>query len=156
MLTIETYIASSPINGLGLFTKNPIEQGTMIAYFEPEFDVLVSDIEKFFAIQQKFLKRNAFKLAEGYVLFSDDARYINHSKRNCLCYASPILIDKASRTAYRHCLIALVDIPSGSELTIDYEQVCPEQYAEICGFVERRNAGLWPPRIAANDKYNAR
>ena len=151
MLLIETYIGASQIDGLGLYTKKPIEKGTLVAYFEPDFDVLIAAPDSFHELQQKFLKRNAFFSHGKYFLFSDDGRYINHSKQNNLTYASSIVCKIGT---FNRCFIALKDSPSGNELTIDYETFSPEQFAELNGFVEMRNANLWPPKVVVNGKYN--
>ena len=41
MLVIDAYLDKSPIQGLGVFAKQPIAKGTVIWKFDPRFDRLI-------------------------------------------------------------------------------------------------------------------
>src|SRR5208337_5202493 len=145
MLTIETYVAPSRIHGLGLFTTQAVEQGTIVCYYEPTFDVRIHDTRPHVEITKTFLEKFSFKLDGQQHLFSDDFRYINHKVKANLCYKWQVSLP--DRQASYLNFIAIVDIPSGSELTIDYATIDEEHYKRVTNFVERRDAQLWPPKV---------
>src|SRR5262245_20577126 len=85
MLHIETYLAPSPIHGIGLFAKRPIRRDTLIWEFIPGFDQELSneDLERL----DPFCRRRVLVYAffnpwkSRYILCADDARFINHSSQ---------------------------------------------------------------------------
>jgi len=143
MLTIETYVAPSRIHGLGLFAAQNIEMGTIVSFVMPAFDTFVSKktFETFPEITQRYIKKYAFYLNEyeSYYMPTGDERFINHKIK------SNIVGSVAQNSLFRY--VAIVDIPSGSELTIDYATIDEEHYKRVTNFVERRDAQLWPPKV---------
>jgi SET domain-containing protein len=163
MLTVETFIGPSKIHRLGLFAAQPIAQCTMIAYKDTRLDNLI--FKDYYAaansITKNVIDHYAFRFYEFnyYLLYHDNARFINHSAKNNICYADSIDVPATSRAQphrFMDALVALRDIPSGEELTLDYSIYCPYQYSVINDFVERRDANLWPPKVKIGDKLNER
>jgi hypothetical protein len=151
MLTVKTYIAPSKIHNLGLFTQEPIAKGTIVSYFDVNFDIRIfkEQYNKHACIIQLFLDHHAFIFEQDdwRVLFYDNGRFINHANNSNLCYM-PVMNIANQNLQYFHCLIAIRDIPSGEELTLNYQAYCPQQYGKINDFIERRDANLWPPKVA--------
>jgi SET domain-containing protein len=83
MLEVETYLRTSPINGIGLFSKNAIPKGTIIWRFREGFDTVLN--KKEFDRLPKYAKQTIIHYMfysndlEGYVIMPDDARFFNHS-----------------------------------------------------------------------------
>jgi len=117
MLLVPTYVARSPIHGLGLFASERIAAGTKMWAFQPGLDAFVSD-EVFAGLpdfQRSFLEHYAFRSPiwpGGWVIGFDHSRYINHS-------AEPNT-DNESEFAF-----ASRDIQKDEEITCDYEEIHP-------------------------------
>ncbi len=143
MLTIETYVAPSRIHGTGLFSGQNIERGTIVSFVMPAFDTLISKetFEGFPEITQRYIKKYAFYINKyvSYYLPTGDERFINHKIKGNLVGSA------AQNSSF--CYIAIVDIPSGSELTIDYATIDEEHYKRVTNFTEMRDAQLWPPKV---------
>lgn len=113
MLLIGTYLDKSPIQGLGVFAKNPVPKGTVIWRLDPRFDQLI-EVEQYESTAgpiKSYLDRYCYPRRSDprYVVFeADDARYMNHADDPNFGYLSE---DEA---------IALRDIAAGEELTCDY------------------------------------
>src|SRR5438128_5174834 len=84
MLLVETYLALSPIHGIGLFAKTRIRKDMKIWEFTPGFDLelRVEDLAVLPISSRQRVRDyayfNAYK--RRYILCSDDARFINHSE----------------------------------------------------------------------------
>lgn len=111
MLLVRTYLAPSPIQGIGLFAAEPLAKGTEIWKFVAGFDLTLakSAAGRFPAVAREFLEHYAYyqEAAGGYVLMADDARFFNHAD-------APNTIGKDKST------IAARDIAAGEELTCNY------------------------------------
>jgi SET domain-containing protein len=119
MLYVETYLAPSPIHGIGLFAATRVEQGTTIWEFVPGFDQELSeeDIARLSgACRERILNYayyNARKLR--HILCADDARFMNHSEDpNTVSLGFDAEGDGEGRT------IAARDIMPHEEITEDY------------------------------------
>ena len=143
MLTVETRLAMSKIHGLGLLATQPIKKGVIVSYFGLDFDRLSSCNADLPKITQEFLEKYAFNTTDGVWLFNDNARFINHAKNANLAYSFHLNVGFSAF----HCFVALNDIPSGAELTIDYETFDKEHYKRICDFEELHDARSWPPKV---------
>lgn len=113
MLLVDVYIAPSPIQGIGVFSKEPIARGSLIWRLDERFDRLipVELYESQTGPVKSYLDRYAYPRHSdpNYIVFeADDARYMNHSDTpNC---------------DFSHGDVAHVlrDIAAGEELTCDY------------------------------------
>jgi uncharacterized protein len=116
MMLIATYVGPSAINGIGVFTKEPITKGQEVWHFETELS-LVIEPEKLSALPspvRKFVKKYAFrhpKSPENLILEADDGRFMNHSIKPNL--------DLSSKMKG----IALRDIDIDEELTCNYADI---------------------------------
>jgi uncharacterized protein len=119
MLHVETYLAESPIDGIGLFAKRPIRRNALIWQFAPGFDLELSDEElKRLAdpCRRRILEYayyNAQKMR--YILCSDDARFINHSPEPNTHSVGFGTDDKEEGVT-----LAARDIEADEEITEDY------------------------------------
>lgn len=126
MLIVSTYIAQSAIEGVGVFTAEPIMQGMRISRFEPAFDRLIP-VEEYLSAPphlKALLDRYAFPHPADpkFLVYEvDNARFMNHSEE--------------PNTSFRDFAagVALRDISAGEELTCnyndffsDYELLAPE------------------------------
>ena len=113
MFTIQTYLAQSQIDGIGVFAGEFIASGAVIWKFEAGFDVIVSD-EKFAELSkmaQAWILHYGYynKQEGGYVLCMDNAKYTNHSS------------DPNMRAVdNRNPSITTRDIQKGEEITENY------------------------------------
>lgn len=110
MFRVPTYLARSPIHGIGVFTPFPIDAGTLIWDFTPEVDLRLTagELEEFPEPYLSRLRNYCYLEPSGlYVLCGDNARFMNHS-------ADPSCDDQGTTTR------AGRDIAAGEELTCDY------------------------------------
>lgn len=121
MLVVRTYLAASPIHGIGLFAGEHVAKGAIVwrpstgdQIFAPGFTKYAHEV---FA---EFLARYAFKRSDGSLLLpGDDARFMNHDNpANLTC--GPLGEDLASR-----------DIAVGEELTCCYWEFDCEWRAKL-------------------------
>ena len=111
MLLVQTFVAPSAIEGLGVFTEQKIVQRTLLWVLDRRIDLTWSK-ELFQAlpdIVRSNLRRYASwdEIGQFWLYCTDDARFFNHSvKPNCF--------DDNLRT------IAMRDIEPGEELTCLY------------------------------------
>jgi SET domain-containing protein len=116
MLLVRVRVAQSPIHGLGVFAAEPIARDTDVWRFTPGFDL---------DLDPALLERQPEHLRERllhygyvdprlnrYILCCDDARFLNHSD-------TPNVRPDFTRDRYG-VDIAVCDIASGQELTVDY------------------------------------
>ena len=117
MLLVRTYLASSPIDGIGLFVAEPIAKDTVIWTFDPRIDRLFSpeERESFPEPLRTFLRTYSYPRcprASEFVLDGDHARFMNHSKAPNTCNIG------SDTTAAR-------DIDADEELLCDYDEFYP-------------------------------
>jgi len=148
MLLIDTFIAQSHISGIGLFTNQTIEQGTVISKFHPGLEIYIYD-HAFNALQElnkNFFRKQAFHFDKYnyYFLPGGNERFINHSQKNNLTLYADYQNYKSGEP---NCMVSLVDIPSGHELTLNYIEFDRDQYGKIVNHIELRDAKSWPPKI---------
>jgi SET domain-containing protein len=113
MFLISTYVARSEIEGVGVFSAEPVAKGQVISKFEPEFDRLIPTREYLGAPPhlKSLLDRYAFPHPEkpGFIVYEvDNSRFMNHSGNPNTDYS-----DFAAGRALR-------DIAAGEELTCNY------------------------------------
>jgi len=113
MLLVNAYLDKSPIQGIGLFAKQPILKGALVWALDLRFDRLVETAlyESLTGPMKDYLDRYAYphRRDPRYIVFeADDARYMNHSDDpNC----------DFSKLEVAH---ALHDIAAGEEMTCNY------------------------------------
>jgi hypothetical protein len=113
LFLVSTFIAPSPIEGVGVFTAEPIGKGAVISRFDPGFDRLIPTKDYLAAppYLKSLLDRYAFphpKMPEFIVFEVDNSRFMNHALDANTDYS-----DFAAGVALR-------DIAAGEELTCDY------------------------------------
>ena len=125
MILIDYEIKSSPIHGAGMFTKQAIKKGEVIAIASPELDVDIS-VETFNKLQQRekdeILYWGFYDAPRGvYHVDFDNTKFINHDKNGNITQDSEHL---------EMCLAANRDIEKGEELLQNYlEFETPEEFA---------------------------
>lgn len=111
MLLVEHYVASSPVHGLGVFTKHFVPKGTRVWMAHPAIDTTIpeSDLASLPTHVIELVKTHSEYLAEQglFRLSADGAFYMNHSDQ-------PNLVDKGDE------MFASCDINQGEELFCDY------------------------------------
>lgn len=106
MLLVKTYVAPSPIHGLGLFAAEPIAKGQVVGQFTVGFDsicepalfaTLPESAQAFlrcygFPLQElaELLARPAAELFGGWALEVDNMRFCNHSDTPNISATGPI------------------------------------------------------------------
>jgi len=117
MLIINTYLAPSPVHGIGLFAAEFIAAGSPVWKFNRHIDkVFKRDV--FLAICNRLdncslrhLLNSSYCRGGRYFYLTDNARFINHSdQHDNICFADD------------HCEIALRDIEAHEELLENYLQ----------------------------------
>ena len=112
MLLVKTYLAASPIHGVGVFAGEFIKKGTPVWTFDPTIDIVLTE-EQVKALPKaagEFIYNVAVPYpfgADNYCIPVDNAKYMNHDK-NC------------NVSSENPANIALKDIPEGTELTVNY------------------------------------
>jgi len=111
MLRVRTYLAASPIDGIGLFAAEPIPRGTIVWKLDERFDRAydLHDIPADDRLLHDMLARYGYRISEApvVILCGDDARFMNHSA-------------VANTDEIGEMTIAVRDIPTGEEITCDY------------------------------------
>ncbi len=113
MFLVHVYLDRSPVEGIGVFAKQPIAKGSLIWAFDERFDRLIPNAvwESTDGVVKDYLDRYCYPSREnpGHIVFeADDARYMNHSDApNCD-------FSKGKRA------FALRDIAAREEMTCDY------------------------------------
>ncbi len=83
MLTVQTYIQQSLIEGLGLFTAQAIPKGTVVWKFDPRFDLVFdpADVAQMSEVERSLIEKYAYLSSKsGKFVFSiDNTRFTNHS-----------------------------------------------------------------------------
>ncbi len=112
MLVVKTFLAASPIHGLGLFAGQDIAKGQMVYKFEPVFtkrftrDELRAVRGDVFAYD--IIRKHAWRCGDDFVISLDDDRFTNHS-------VDPNTVAIGDDT------FACRDISFGEEITADYD-----------------------------------
>ena len=112
---VETYLAPSKIQGIGLFASELIIKGQKVWEFTNGFDAKFSieSIENLSPPSKKrFLNYCYLSSDNNYILCFDDARFMNHSNK-------PNLLDDNFEEGL---VIAECDIYPGVELTTHYRK----------------------------------
>ena len=121
MLLIDTYVAPSAIEGLGLFAATDIKRGTPVWKFDQKFDLLFerAEIAGFPEAQRRLMERYSYPVAAGssvMIYETDNGRFINHSEDPNTDCTDPAIV-----TARR-------DIAAGEEITNNYAEFWPEYF----------------------------
>jgi SET domain-containing protein len=118
MMLIRTYLASSEIQGLGVFTGEFVAKGSPLWVLNPKFDIFLreAEIEALPRHMQDFVARYSYphlELPEIRVIDCDDGKYMNHSDQ--------------PNTDFRRFDIgyAVRDIAAGEEITCSYYEFDP-------------------------------
>lgn len=114
MLLVPTYLDKSPIHGIGLFTKEPIEKGSVVWKYEETLDRKYSAVFLVGSANPMLvgvLNRYGYVNANVSVLCGDDARFMNFGiPANTEC-GEPVTENEWS-------LLAARDIQKGEEITV--------------------------------------
>jgi SET domain-containing protein len=113
MLLVDVYLGKSSIEGIGVFAKRPIAQGTLIWKLDLNYDrrIPVAAYEAENGPVKAYLDRYCYpdRTDPSYIVFeADDARYMNHAD------------DPNCDVSRPHESYALRDIAAGEEMTCDY------------------------------------
>lgn len=127
MIRVPTYLSLSPINGLGVYSSQNIEEGTLIWSFQNGFDKRMSE-DEYNALEdglKDYLENYSYRSLlddQIYIPFDND-RYMNHS-----FHANTVF--KADGNFY-----AARDIAAQEEITCNYKEFNAnwEKYAHIYG-----------------------
>lgn len=117
MLYVKTEIKPSSVHGIGHFAAEDIPKGTVISRYEKGFDIFVTK-ERYQTLTgpvQAFFDHYGYWSDElgGYVCSADNHRFTNHS-------SSPNVGTIGAKEGNDGDDVALRDIKTGEELTVDY------------------------------------
>jgi SET domain-containing protein len=127
MLLIETYVAPSKIEGLGLFAAAPIMKGAPIWRFDPILDQIipVEILDRYPPGVRDFIRKYTYvpRGTQGFrVLDCDNGRFMNHS-------------DDPNTDNSGETTVATRDIAMGEEITCSYadfiDGFVPGQFEEV-------------------------
>lgn len=114
MLLVDTYLAPSPLEGLGVFASELIPAGTLVWVLDPAVDLILTEAQlaERPRIYRQYMQRYAYfdRGLNGYLLDGDHARFLNHS-------AEPNIDFRADGNGE-----ARRDILPGEEILCDYSQ----------------------------------
>lgn len=115
MMLVPCYLAPSKIEGLGVFSRVPINRGQVVWRFDDRFDRMISksDISASEPHLREFFERYCYEMPgcpDHLALDADEGRFMNHEDHPNLDFSTP---DRG---------IAICDIPVGVELTCDYRE----------------------------------
>lgn len=118
MMLVNTFVAASEIEGVGVFTAEPISKGMVVWSFDPLFDRLIpiEDYETARPLVKDFLDKYSYPSPDrpGYLVYeTDNGRFMNHTDTPNLDFS-----DFGGATALR-------DIAAGEELTCNYGDFYP-------------------------------
>jgi len=115
MMLVPSYLAPSPIEGLGVFTRVPVKKGDLVWRFDRVFDQVIPAAAIAAAPEhiREFMERYTYPLPSDpenfVVLDADEGRFMNHADEpNCE-------FPPDGETGW-----ALRDIEAGEELTCHY------------------------------------
>jgi uncharacterized protein len=126
MLLISTYVAQSPIEGIGVFAAESLTRGQLIWALNPKFDVFLEerDLEGLPPHMREYIARYGYPHVEMpgvIVMDSDNGRFMNHS-------LTPNTDFRLFEKGY-----ALADIAAGEELTCNYYEIDPTFNGDFLG-----------------------
>lgn len=133
MLLVSTYVAPSKIEGIGVFTAEPIKKGALIWRLEPSFDRLIP-VDKYETApphMKDLLDRYAYPSPDrpGFIVYEvDNGRFMNHAETPNTDFS-----DAGGATALR-------DIAAGEELTCNYSDFFKD-YELLPNHADRLGAG---------------
>ncbi len=125
MLTVETKVSASKIDGLGVFATSPVPAGAVVWRFNPLIDVVIRPAQLFGLPDHVVDYLNKYSYRDDDALMHiglDNDKFINHS-------FTPNVGSGLDGTR-----IALTDINEGDELTEDYTVCSPNGYFALTGF----------------------
>lgn len=117
MLKIKTYIANSPINGIGVYFAEDIKANTLLWSFDDRVDLTFSDKE--FSEIPDFLKAHYLKYSYQdidsnlWLYCGDNARFTNHS------FDANVISKSGDNFGFD---FALRDIKAGEEYLANYAE----------------------------------
>ncbi|MES2783055.1 MAG: SET domain-containing protein-lysine N-methyltransferase [Pseudomonadota bacterium] len=136
MMLVSTYVAPSPIEGVGIFAAVNIPAGSEIWRFSAAFDrtFTADELEELDEVQREYVARYGYTHMEDRsltVVETDNGRFMNHSDHPNTDFTRPDV-------GY-----AIVDIPAGTEIVCDYGDF-EEEFAMLPGrkFVHTESARL--------------
>jgi hypothetical protein len=118
MMLVPTYVAPSPIEGVGVFAAEPIAAGTLIWQLAPTLDRLIpkSELAALPPLFQQFVERYSYPYPhdpERLIVELDNGRFMNHS-------AAPNTIFSDPDAGY-----TIRDVAAGEELLCNYAEFDP-------------------------------
>ena len=118
MMLVTTYVAPSPIEGVGVFAAEPIAAGTLIWQLAPGLDRLIrrNEVASLPPLFQQFVDRYSYPYPhdpEQLIVELDNGRFMNHS-------ATPNTVFSDPDAGY-----TIRDIAQGEELTCNYAEFDP-------------------------------
>jgi uncharacterized protein len=135
MMLVPTYVAPSPVEGVGVFAAAPIPAGTLIWQLAQGLDRLIraSEIADLPPLFQQFVERYSYPYPhdpEQLIVELDNGRFMNHSEAPNTIFSDP----DAGYT--------IRDIAAGEELLCNYAEFDPS-FEILPGrlFVEPKRAG---------------
>jgi uncharacterized protein len=135
MMLVPTYVAPSPIEGVGVFAAAPIPAGTLIWQLAQGLDRLIraSEIADLPPLFQQFVERYSYPYPhdpEQLIVELDNGRFMNHSEAPNTIFSDP----DAGYT--------IRDVAAGEELLCNYAEFDPS-FEILPGrlFVEPKRAG---------------
>jgi len=115
VLLVPTFLAPSPIHGIGLFAAVPVPAGTVVWRLDEPFDQVVAEgaLADLGTVAQLQVQRYAYldPVRHVRILCADDARFFNHAG-DANCRDAP----DSGGTA----TVTVRDVVEGEELTWDY------------------------------------
>ena len=128
-MLIRTILQETEDRGIGLFTDEKIYKGQIIYRDDERFDRVFTFQE---VREMPFCLRNHVetyasysKLTDTFYLCCDNAKYWNHSD-----------IPNTSYSYKSRSVVALTDVPEGTELTADYREFCDYCKEGDWGFIK--------------------
>lgn len=117
MMLVRTSVKPSLLHGLGLFAADDIPKGTHVWKYEPKFDLELTqqEMDALPEATRESVFNYVYKsnVTGNWILCSDDARFINHSRTPNLG-TTQVTGEQETRA------VAARDIKAGEELTLDY------------------------------------
>ena len=138
MMLVRTYLASSEIQGLGVFAGEFIRAGTQLWTLNPKFDVFVhvTELEQLPIHMLEFVERYSYPHLEipgVRVVDCDDGKFMNHCDNANTDFR---IFEKG---------FALADIAAGEEITCNYYEFDPD----FKGFGPPVEMGFALPNVGA-------
>lgn len=118
MMTVDTFVGPSQIEGVGIFAAQDIAKGAVIWRYDRRFDRVIkrSDIHPGDRVLQNYLDKYSYPHHDNpelLVIEIDNGRFMNHAEFPNTDFTGQI---KG---------FALYDIPAGEELTCNYAEFEP-------------------------------